>query len=122
LRAEVAHLGIDVVAVEPGYFRTNFLTDSNRKRAQRRVSDISGPVDAAVSALDEKNCKQPGNPVVAAELLVEALTHTGRCTGKTLPSRLALGNDAVHLIPSIMDQVRKDIDEWKALTGSTDFQ
>ncbi|GIC87463.1 uncharacterized protein Aud_003847 [Aspergillus udagawae] len=122
LRAEVAHLGIDVVAVEPGYFRTNFLTDSNRKRAQRRVPDISGPVDAALSALDAKNCKQPGNPIVAAELLFEALTHTGQCMGKTLPSRLALGNDAVHLIPSIMDQVRKDIDEWKALTGSTDFE
>ncbi|KAA8650691.1 hypothetical protein EYZ11_006258 [Aspergillus tanneri] len=122
LRAEVAHLGIEVVAVEPGYFRTNFLTDSNRKRAQKRISDIAGPVEAALSTLDEKNRKQPGNPVVAADLLVEALTQTGRCEGKTLPSRLALGNDAVYLIPSILDRVREDIYDWKELTGSTDFE
>ncbi|KAL2869079.1 uncharacterized protein BJX67DRAFT_371051 [Aspergillus lucknowensis] len=122
LRGEVAHLGIEVVAVEPGYFRTNFLTDSNRKRAQRRIEDIAGPVEDAVSALDAKNCKQPGNPVLGAQLLVEALTKTGRCEGRSLPARLALGNDAVHFIPSIMDGIRKDIEEWKELTGSTDFE
>lgn len=121
LRAEVLPLGIQVVAVEPGYFRTNFLTNSNRKRAQKRIPDTAGSVDAAVATLDGKNCNQPGNPELGAQLLVEALTKTGRCAEMELPARLALGKDAVSLIPSIMDSIREDIDAWKGLTGSTDF-
>ncbi|PLN86965.1 hypothetical protein BDW42DRAFT_182323 [Aspergillus taichungensis] len=121
LRQEVAPLGIEVVAVEPGYFRTNFLTTSNRQRAQTRIADVAGPVDTAIRALDAKNCQQPGNPEVAAQLLVEILTRTGRAQGRQLPARLALGNDAVTVIPSIMNRVRDDIEEWKELTGATDF-
>ncbi|KAF2199796.1 serine 3-dehydrogenase [Delitschia confertaspora ATCC 74209] len=121
LRAEVAHLGIEVVAVEPGYFRTNFLTSSNRKRAGKRIEDIMEPVETAVKTLDGKNLKQPGNPVKGAELLVEALTKSGRCEGRSLPARLALGSDAVKLIPEIMDKIRGDIDDWKELTQNTSF-
>jgi NAD(P)-dependent dehydrogenase (short-subunit alcohol dehydrogenase family) len=122
LRNEVAHLGIEVTAIEPGYFRTNFLTTSNRQRAKKVISDFAPVTGPAKAALDEKNLHQPGDPVKGARLIVEVLTKTGRCEGKALPSRLALGNDAVTFIPGVLDGMNQDIEAWKELTGSTDFE
>lgn len=121
LRAEVAHLGIEVTAVEPGLFRTNFLTGQNRKRAERRISDVDVVVDAVDKGMGQLSGNQPGDPVRGAELLVEVLTKTGRCKGRALPSRLALGSDAVVAIPGFMDKVRAEVDEWKELVSQTDF-
>jgi NAD(P)-dependent dehydrogenase (short-subunit alcohol dehydrogenase family) len=121
LRNEVAHLGIEVTAIEPGYFRTSFLTSGNRKRAEKQISDLAPAVEPCISGLDAKNLHQPGDPIKGAQLIVEALTKTGRCQGRSLPARLALGKDAAVVIPSILDGMREDMGAWSDLTTSTDF-
>ena len=120
LRKEVQGLGIEVTAIEPGYFRTNFLSSGHTLRAAGLISDYKEAIKNNMDGLAAYDRKQPGDPVKGAQLIVEALTKSGRCHGRTLPPRLALGSDAVRDIAGIMDANRKDLDQWKDLTSTTD--
>ncbi|KAL8989052.1 MAG: hypothetical protein Q9169_008448 [Polycauliona sp. 2 TL-2023] len=121
LRQEVQGLGIDVTAIEPGYFRTNFLAPgTNRSRAADVIPDYEPEIKDAMARLAAYNGKQPGDPAKGAQLIVEALTKSGRCRDRQLPARLALGNDAVKFIAAAMDANRKDLDHWKDLSSTTD--
>lgn len=122
LRKEVEQLGIEVTAIKPGYFRTNFLSHGHKSRAAHEISDYESALKDSMTALSAYDKKQPGDPVKGARLIVEALTKSGRCQGRHLPSRLALGNDAVQYIAGVMDTNRKHLDEWKDLTSTTDCE
>ena len=123
LAGEIAHLGIEITAVEPGYFRTAIFEETNRKRAEKRIEDIRETVDEMMRVgVLEQNGKQAGDPVRGAEVLVEALTKTGRCVGRKLPIRMALGRDAVERIPQMLEGQRKEVEEWKDITRDCDFE
>lgn len=59
------------------------------------------------------NQHQPRDPAKGEQLIVEALTQTGCCQGHSLPSRLALGGDAVKAIGTVFDRNYKELDMWK---------
>lgn len=119
LREEVAHLGIEVTVIEPGYFRTNLLAGGNKMSAKRTIEDIRPATDQMAKALEYYNGRQPGDPVKGAQVIVEALTQTGRCEGRKLPARLALGADAYEVINGYMDTQRTTMEDWKDLITST---
>ncbi|KAI9688868.1 MAG: putative secondary metabolism biosynthetic enzyme [Bathelium mastoideum] len=121
LRAEVAHLGIKVTSIEPGYFRTNFLSAAHRKVAAKTIPEIHEAVKVTHDSLHKYNHAQPGDPNKAAALIVEALTGTGNCEGLELPPRLAIGKDAYTIINGCMDIHRGNMENWKHLTTATDF-
>lgn len=50
---------------------------------------------------------QPGDPAKGAQLIVEALTGTGRCSGRKLPVRLAIGSDAISMIGRCWRRVKR---------------
>lgn len=120
LRAETEHLGIKVTAIEPGYFRTNFLAQGHKVRAEKHIDDLDAGTSGSFDALAAYDHKQPGDPRKAAKLIVEALTGTGRCAGRVLPPRLVIGNDAYQIVTGVMDAQRQTMDEWKDLTTATD--
>ncbi|KAL8673533.1 MAG: hypothetical protein Q9224_007522 [Gallowayella concinna] len=120
LRAEVADLGIQVTAIEPGYFRTNFLSGGHQIVAEKKLPDLAQATASSRSALETYDRKQPGDPKKGAKIIVEALTGTGRCVGRSLPPRLALGNDAVQYIRSVMQTNSQHLDEWADLVSTTD--
>ena len=120
LHLEVQHLGIEVTAIEPGYFRTNFLSSGHKLQAAQKIQDLHEGIDETLSRLTAYDHQQPGDPSKGAQIIVEALTKTGRCEGKTLPPRLALGRDAVTYITGLLDKHHQNIDEWKELVSTTD--
>lgn len=119
LRAEVAASGITVTAIEPGYFRTGFLNQGHQVVAKHRVEGLGDQVESVRGLLGSYGGKQPGDPKKGAKVVVEALTGTGRCVGRKVPARLALGQDAVGYIGGVMDANRKDLEEWKDVVAST---
>lgn len=122
LRLEVEHLGIKVVCVEPGYFRTNFLAPGHRLRAERVIDDLKQSVDGTISALDAYDRQQPGDPVKGAALIVEALTGTGRAAGRELPPRLSVGRDAYEIVSGKIEGNKAILESWKDLSTTTDCE
>ncbi|EDU42702.1 Short-chain alcohol dehydrogenase [Pyrenophora tritici-repentis] len=120
LRQEVAHLNIKVTSIEPGYFRTNFLSSGHKTMAANRIADLAAGVDGTYAGLEAYNHKQPGDPQKGAKLIDEALTGTGRCEGRELPVRLSLGSDAYQFVSGHIDRYKKELESWKDLTTTTD--
>lgn len=120
LRDEVKHLGIQVVCIEPGYFRTNFLSGGHRFTAKKVIDDLKPVMDPRRNTFNQVDRKQPGDVVKGAKLIVEALTQSGRCKNRELPSRLALGKDAVEFMNNVLKDEQKTLDEWADLSISTD--
>ncbi|CAP61358.1 uncharacterized protein PODANS_4_20 [Podospora anserina S mat+] len=120
LRAEVAPLGIQVTVIEPGYFRTNFLAPGHKVWAKNKIEDIAPVVGATNDAFEAYDRKQPGDPEKAAQLIVEALTGTGRAQGRPLPARFSVGSDAYQIVSGILDSQKKELEEWKDLSTTTD--
>ena len=119
LRDEVAHLGIRVTCIEPGYFRTNLL-GGRRLRAQNVIEDLKAGVDPTLTSLDGYNLKQPGDPKKGAKLIVNALTGRGSCQGLELPARLMIGRDAYKIVLGALDKTREHFEAWRSLATSTD--
>ena len=114
LRQEVGPLGIRVLVVEPGAFRTEFAGHS-LKQAAANIADYADTVGPRRKENDRTHGTQPGDPARAARLLVD-LVQAGK-----LPFRLLLGSDAVRIVGAEMDAQRQESDAWKAVSASTDF-
>ncbi|KAL3419203.1 retinol dehydrogenase [Phlyctema vagabunda] len=122
LREEVAHLNIKATVIEPGYFRTNFLNADlgNKTVAKKTIDDFKPVMDPIKDAFVQYDRAQAGDPKKGAQVIVEALTGTGRAAGKSLPARLPLGKDAAEFIAGTTERHRKELDDWKELASSTD--
>lgn len=70
--------------------------------------------------LNECIGKQPGDSANVARLHVEAVTKSGRCEGKPIPSHLAVRNDAVTFAADALGQSQKEHQVWTELAATTD--
>ena len=113
LAAEVRPLGIRVLMVEPGAFRTQFGGHRmHRSRVIDAYAGTTGPTRAAVDAMDGN---QPGDPRKAAQAILQVVDHPEP------PLRLALGNDAVDQIAAHHDRLRAELTRWEKLSRATDL-
>ncbi|MFJ9175819.1 oxidoreductase [Streptomyces sp. NPDC102360] len=114
LAAEVAPLGIRVLIVEPGAFRTGFAgsADLTPVSTLDAYQDTVGPV---LSALPGGSGQEPGDPARAAAAILTAVD------AEKPPLRLPLGNDAVDAITAQLDGTRAELSTWEKLARSTDF-
>ncbi|MFZ3562622.1 oxidoreductase [Streptomyces sp. BH055] len=114
LAAEVAPLGIRVLIVEPGAFRTGFAgsADLTPVSTLDAYQDTVGPV---LSALPGGSGQEPGDPAKAAAAILTAVD------ADEAPLRLPLGNDAVDAIAAQLDGSRAELTAWEKLARSTDF-
>jgi NAD(P)-dependent dehydrogenase (short-subunit alcohol dehydrogenase family) len=87
LAAEVAPLGIRVLIVEPGAFRTGF--GGARMQRSREIDAYAATVGPTRAFVDGMDGAQPGDPRKAASAILAALDPPAA------PLRLALGDDAV---------------------------
>ena len=111
LAAEVGPLGIRVLVVEPGAFRTGF--GGARMQRSEPMEAYAGTVGPTRDLVDGMEGTQPGDPAKAAAAILAALD------APEPPLRLALGADAVDFIRSKHDQLRADLDAWEAVSRDT---
>ena len=115
LRSELAPLGIQVTAVEPGSFRTEFLSEDSRRRPARTLEAYQDTVGAFQDAVDSAAGQQPGDPVRAAAALLAL------ASAEEPPARLQLGSDCVQLVEGKLASVARELTIWRELALSTDF-
>ncbi len=114
LKTEVEPLGLRVMVIEPGAFRTDFAGRS-LKGAKTEIGDYAGTVGPRRKANDRTDGTQPGDPARAARLIVETVAKP------KLPKRLLLGSDAVTIVRKNLEAQLDEISAAQASSGATDF-
>lgn len=114
LRAEVEPLGIKVIVVEPGAFRTDFAGRS-LTQAEKVIQDYEQTAGARRIGKDTSHGKQPGDPDKAAELMIQAVE------AKEAPFRLLLGSDAVTFANHVMQGRIEEYAGWEKFSCQSDF-
>jgi NAD(P)-dependent dehydrogenase (short-subunit alcohol dehydrogenase family) len=114
LALEVAPLGIKVLIVEPGPFRTDWAGRSANETPVD-IADYDSTAGARLRLVRGYNGKQPGDPERAAELIVQTVE------SEQPPLRLVLGKVALSAVRNKLDAMKKDFDDWAQVTESADF-
>jgi len=120
LAAEVAHLGIRVLLLSPGAFRTDIYSispfhqdnassdyDELRATSAQRFGTIPG--------------NEPGDPAKAMEALVDVVRGEGVAEGKKWPepgASLLLGNDAEKDLHTRFNKLTAAVSEWADVVRS----
>ncbi|MDR7379680.1 NAD(P)-dependent dehydrogenase (short-subunit alcohol dehydrogenase family) [Rhodoferax ferrireducens] len=115
LHAELAPLGIHVTAVQPGYFRTDFLDAASLAVSPRILDDYAASAGQVRVAATQINHQQPGDPLRLAQALLALVT------SPTPPLRLPLGTDTLQTIADKHAFVERETAQWRGLAASTDF-
>ena len=115
LRKEVEPLGIKVIAVEPGGFRTDFSGRSLTQSATA-IDDYAATAGLRRKENDTVDGTQPGDPGRAARAIIEAVT------APQPPFFLLLGRDALATATAVLDAQRAEIEKWRELSAGTGFE
>ncbi len=115
LSAEVAPFGIKVTIVEPGYFRTTFLSSDSLRLAESKLDEYALVRESEAAHTQQIKGSQPGDPqkAVAAVITVAAAENP--------PLHLLLGQDAYDVANMKIKALQADMAQWKDLTISTGF-
>ena len=113
LSKELRPFNIFVTAVAPGSFRTDWAGRS-MQRTPRSIADYDASFDPVRKAREEKSGKQLGDPRKAAQAMLQVIA------SPTPPAHLLLGSDALSLVRDKLASAASEIDQWEALTRSTD--
>lgn len=107
-------LGITVIVVEPGAFRTDF---AGRSLLQSRaaIGDYADTAGRRRKENDTAHGRQRGDPARAVLVILSAV-ESGNA-----PFRLMLGSDAVDAVRADLDAQRAQLDLWEETSVTTDF-
>ena len=115
LALEVEPLGIKVTLVEPSGFRTEWAGGSAKDSSAHEIADYDATAGATRRELRELSGKQPGDPVRAANAIIEVVESPNP------PLHLLLGKDALRLGREKVEALRGDFDAWEKVTVGADF-
>ena len=114
LALEVKPLGIDVMIVEPGPFRTNWAGPSIQQSAVR-IDAYDATAGERRRQTEARSGHQAGDPVRGAQAILDA------ALSDPPPLRLLLGRAAFDLARKKLDTLRADFDAWESTTLGADF-
>jgi NAD(P)-dependent dehydrogenase (short-subunit alcohol dehydrogenase family) len=107
LTPEVAPFGIRTMLVEPGFFRTELLSDDSTAYAKPSIADYADKTGEIVAAWKSMNGKQGGDPAKLADALVKLVAL------KEPPARFVAGADAVQALEAkantLLDQAHAHV-------------
>ena len=115
LAAEVKSLGIKATVVEPGYFRTEFLSSGSLAVPSNPIDAYREVRDTQIAHQQDINNQQPGDPAKGCDVIIAA------AESENAPLHLFLGPDAYAVAGAKIADVQKDMEDWKALATATNF-
>ncbi len=114
LSIEVKPLGIKVIVVEPGPFRTEW-SGSSILESKTVIEDYDETAGKRRKQTRQNSGKQVGDPVRAGEAIIKAVESDDP------PLHLVLGKIALELAYKKLETVKQDVDTWKETSLSADF-
>jgi NAD(P)-dependent dehydrogenase (short-subunit alcohol dehydrogenase family) len=114
LAKEVEPLGIRVLLVEPGPFRTDWAGRS-LKQSHIFISDYEQTAGRRRRELAGYSGTQPGDPARAAEAVIKVLQ------SPTPPAHLVLGREGLENVRTQLRSMLNECDRWQQTSLSADF-
>ena len=114
LRNELKPLGINVTAIEPGGFRTDFAGRS-LTQSTTAIGDYADTAGKRRKEHDTAHGTQPGDPDKAARAIMAVVDSPNP------PGLLVLGTDAFGAFGKVAEAQRAELDQWQELSTSTDI-
>ena len=112
LTPEIAPFGIRTMLVEPGFFRTELLTDESTKWPKASITDYADTTRETVAAWKKMNGLQGGDPAKLAEALVHLASQA------QTPMRWPAGADAVETLEKKANELLAQASAHRALSSS----
>ncbi|HAT7516938.1 TPA: SDR family NAD(P)-dependent oxidoreductase [Kluyvera ascorbata] len=114
LHQELAPLGIATTAIEPGFFKTDFLDASSVSYGEHDIAEYAEASARFKAFHDEMNHQQLGDPAKLGQLMMKLAEM------KETPVRLAAGSDAAEWAIKKGESIRDEATKWQEYSASTD--
>jgi NAD(P)-dependent dehydrogenase (short-subunit alcohol dehydrogenase family) len=115
LRTEVEPLGIRVLAVEPGAFRTRAYAGFADEPIDETIPEYRPMLEQVRTAMVSQDGRQPGDPRRGVHAVIAAMNQDPP------PQRLVLGGDALDAVVRTMEDNLADIRRSEPLSRGADF-
>lgn len=115
LAAEAKSFGINVTVVQPGYFRTNFLSSGSLSVPENQIAAYAAVRESQQAHQSAIDGNQPGDPEKAVSVLIAMANEENPAL------HLFLGRDAYDMADKKILLVQNDMDKWEDLATSTGF-
>jgi len=112
LQAEVAPFGITTTIVNPGFFRTELLTQESTRYAEPFLQDYAERTAAQLAWWQAQNGQQVGDPAKLAQALVTIASE------EQTPRRFIAGADAIATAEQKVKDLQEQIDAYRDLSTS----
>jgi NAD(P)-dependent dehydrogenase (short-subunit alcohol dehydrogenase family) len=115
LAQEIGPLGLFLTIVEPGPFRTDFLSAESLRMGDHVVADYDLRRPRILGSYEKRNGRQPGDPVKLAEAVVRLASE------EKPPLRFAAGVMAADTAVAKLAEMKAEFDRWRELSVSLDY-
>jgi NAD(P)-dependent dehydrogenase (short-subunit alcohol dehydrogenase family) len=115
LRAEVAPFGINTTIVNPGFFRTELLTEQSTNFAEPSIEDYDERRAKQLEFWKAQNGLQSGDPAKLAQALMTLIDQ------EQPPLRFIAGADAIETAEQVVATLQQQIDALRDLSTSLAF-
>jgi NAD(P)-dependent dehydrogenase (short-subunit alcohol dehydrogenase family) len=115
LQAEIASFGINTTIVNPGFFRTELLTEQSTNYAEPSIADYDERRGPLLEYWKAQNGQQSGDPAKLARALVTVASQ------EPPPRRFIAGADAIAGAEQKVADLKAQIDSNRALSTSLAF-
>jgi NAD(P)-dependent dehydrogenase (short-subunit alcohol dehydrogenase family) len=112
LQPEVAPFGINTTIVNPGFFRTEFLTPESTTYAELSIEDYAERQAARREWYESQHGQQSGDPVKLAQALVMIVSQ------QPPPRRFIAGADAIAVAEQKVKDLQEQINAYRDLSTS----
>ncbi|MVN77149.1 SDR family NAD(P)-dependent oxidoreductase [Hymenobacter sp. HMF4947] len=113
--AEVKDFNIRATVVYPGYFRTEFLSSGSLGTPKNPINAYQSIRDSQAAHEQQINGNQPGDPVKAAQVLMQV------SAAENPPVHLFLGEDAYQVADQKIATIQHDLQQWQGVATATSF-
>jgi NAD(P)-dependent dehydrogenase (short-subunit alcohol dehydrogenase family) len=103
-----------VTIVEPGPFRTDFLTKESLRFGDKVVADYDDRRAQRRAMFEQRDGQQPGDPRKLAQAIVHLASEA------VPPARFIAGSFAVDAADAKLEDMLAELDRWRQLSVSTD--
>lgn len=112
LQAEVEPFGIDTILVNPGFFRTELLTEESTNYAEPSVDDYNERRAEQMQFWKGANGQQSGDPAKLAQALITISAQ------EKPPRRFIAGADAIATAGQVIEVLQQQINAYRELSTS----